>query len=160
MDEKGWTESGNVKLTSEANDADLLVVEFSHELPRQNLHDVGTRLRWTVVVEDEESLKVHAEQTILQVLALDRAEQIDLALFESSKHDGWYRDVGRLLDVTGGIIVGTPTVEDDDLLLAWTVAAGTSQLSDEAVFVDELDLGVGHDCCKLFTSLLSSLNSA
>lgn len=99
------------------------------------------------MIEHKQRLNVHAKDAILQVLALDGAEEIDLALFESSKHDGGNGDVGRLLDVTRGVIVCAATVENDDFLFVGTVAAAASQLRDEAVLVDEFDLRVGHCNC-------------
>lgn len=97
------------------------------------------------MVEHKQRLNVHAENSILEIFALDGAEQVDFAFFEASQHDRRNGDVGGLFDVTAGIVVGTATVEDDDFLLTWTVAVAASKLRDEAVFVDEFDFGVGHD---------------
>jgi hypothetical protein len=120
-------------LTSETDDADLFVVELRHELSRQDLDDVGTGLSWTVVVEHEQRLDVHAEDAILQIFALYGAEEVNLSLLEATQHDRGNGDVRGLLDMTHSIVISASTVQDDDLFL---VRIATSQLRNEATLVD------------------------
>lgn len=128
-------------LTSETNDSDLLVVEFGHELPREDLHDVRAGLgRAIVVVQHKQRLDVHAQDATLQVLALDGAEEVDFVLLEATKHDGRNGDVGCALDVAQRVVVGAPAVQDDDLLLR----TAAPKLLDQAILVDQIDLRVGH----------------
>lgn len=96
------------------------------------------------MVQHEQRLNVHAEDSVLEILALDGAEQVDFALLEASQHDRRNGDVGRLFDVTRSVVVGAAAVENDDFLLRRAVAAAASKLRDEAVLVDEFDLRVGH----------------
>lgn len=134
-----------VKLTSQNHDANVLVFELGHEFSCEHRDDLRTRASRVVVIEHEQRLHVDAENAILQLDALDGREQVDFALFEPSQHDGGNGDVGRLLDTTRRVIVGTSAVQNDDFLLGIAAAAlATSQLTDEGVLVDEFDLGVRH----------------
>lgn len=93
------------------------------------------------MIEHKQRLNIHADDSVLQVLALDRAEQVDFALLESTQHDGRNGDVGRLLDVTCSIIVRAPTIQNYDLLL---VGAAAPQLGNQRVLVDQFNLSVRH----------------
>lgn len=128
-------------LTSETYDSDLFVVEFRHQLPREDLNDVRAGLgRAVVVIQHEKSLDVHSQDATLQVFALDSAEEVDFVLLETAKHDGRDGDVGRALDVTQRIVVGASAVQDDNLLLG----TAAPKLLDQAILVDQIDLRVGH----------------
>lgn len=136
-----------VKLTSQNHDSNVLVFELGHEFSCEHRDNLRTRASRAVVIEHEKRLHVDAENAILQLDALDGREQVDFALLEPSQHDGGNGDVCRQLDTTCRIVIGASAVQNDDFLLGIVAAAlATSQLTDEGVFVDELDLGVGHVC--------------
>jgi hypothetical protein len=61
-------------LTSQTNYANLFVIKLGHELPREDVNDVGTRhcAERIIVVQHKERLNIHSENAALKVLALDR----------------------------------------------------------------------------------------
>ena len=89
------------------------------EPPQQHVeHGVGLVLLHPrqVVVQHEEVLLVRAADLLLQLPALDRGSQVDLARRQPPQHDRGDREVDGFADVALAVLDGAAAVQDDDLL--------------------------------------------
>lgn len=145
------------QLTSQNYDANVSIFELRHEFSGEHRDNLRAWVGRAVVIQHEKRLHVCAENSILELDAFDGRKQVDFALLQPPQHNGGNWDVRWVPNATCRIIVGTSTVQNDDFILVIaTTTLAVSQLTNKGVFINQLDLRVGHLARRRRRTLLNA----